>query len=86
MSELRDRLQNIFRQVFGDPDIVLRDDMTADHVDGWDSLAHVDLMVAIEKGFGIKFATAEMSKMKEPGQNVGTLIQLIERKVNKKQG
>jgi len=65
---------------------VLRDDMTADHVDGWDSLAHVDLMVAIEKGFGIKFATAEMSKMKEPGQNVGTLIQLIERKVNKKQG
>ncbi len=84
MSDIRDRLQTIFRQVFGDPDIVLRDDMTGADVDGWDSLAHINLIIAVEKGMGIKFATAEISKMKEPGQNVGTFLKLIESKVDKK--
>jgi acyl carrier protein len=62
MSELRDRLQNVFRQVFDDPDMVLRDAMTADDVDGWDSLVHVDLMVAVENEFGVKFATGPFQK------------------------
>jgi len=84
MSDLRDRLQGIFRQVFDDPELVLRDEMTADDIDGWDSLAHINLIVAVEKGMGIKFATAEISKMKEPGQNVGLFIQLIENKIRKK--
>ena len=84
MNDLRDRLQNIFRQVFGDPGLVLHDDMTADDVDGWDSLAHINLIIAVEKGMGIKFATAEISKMKEPGQNVGTFRNLIESKISKK--
>jgi acyl carrier protein len=84
MSDLRDRLQHIFRQVFTDPDIVLRDNMTGADVDGWDSLAHINLIIAVEKGMGIKFATAEISKMKEPGQNVGTFIQLVESKIEKK--
>ena len=81
MDDLHDRLQSIFRQVFSDPDIVLRDDMTGNDVDGWDSLAHINLIIAVEKGMGIKFATAEISKMKEPGQNVGTFIRLIESKI-----
>ncbi len=84
MTELRERLQTIFRHVFADPDIVLRDDMTGADVDGWDSLAHINLIIAVEKGMGIKFATAEISKMKEPGQNVGTFLQLIQSKIGKK--
>jgi len=55
--------------------------MTAADVDGWDSLAHINLIIAVERKLGIKFATAEISRMKEPDQNVGTFLRLIESKV-----
>jgi acyl carrier protein len=84
MSDLRNRVQSIFQQVFNDPELVLRDEMSAADVDGWDSLAHINLIIAVEKAMGIKFATAEISKMKEPSQNAGTFIRLIESKIGKK--
>jgi len=74
-------VQDIFRDVFDDPAIVLRDDMTAGDVDGWDSLAHINLIIAVERKLGVKFATAEISRMKEPGQNAGSFLRLIEAKV-----
>ena len=48
MRDVRAELQEIFRQVFDDPTIVLRDDMTAADVEGWDSVTHIDLLIAIE--------------------------------------
>ena len=83
MNDVGARVQEIFRSVFGDPSIELRDDMTADDVDGWDSLAHINLIVALERGLGIRFATAEISKMKEAGQTVGDLLRVIEAKAAK---
>ena len=67
--------------MFGDPDLVLREEMTAGDVPGWESLSHINLIIAIEKRFGIRFATTEISRLKESGQNVGTLFRLIEAKV-----
>ena len=84
MTEIREKIRSIFRQVFGDPNFELRDELTAEDVDGWDSLAHINLIIAIEKGMGVKFATAEISRMKEAGQNVGGLVRLINSKVAKK--
>jgi len=81
MSELRERVQAIFRSVFGDDTLVLSDGMTAADVDGWDSLAHINLIIAIEQKLGVKFATAEISRLKEPGQNVGSFLKLIEGKM-----
>jgi acyl carrier protein len=83
MSDVRERLQETFRQVFGDPQLVLRDDMTAADVDGWDSLAHINLIIAVERGLKIKFATAEISRLKEPGQNVGSFLRLVESKLQR---
>jgi acyl carrier protein len=80
MPDIRERVQDIFREVFDDPAIVLRDDMTAADVDGWDSLAHINLIIAVERKLGIKFATAEISRMKEAGQNVGSFLRLIQAK------
>jgi acyl carrier protein len=80
-SELNSKLQSVMQQVFGDPALVLNDAMTADDIEGWDSLAHVNLVIAIEKRFGIKFAMAEIAALKEPGQNIGTFKQLIAKKV-----
>lgn len=80
MQTLRNDVQQVFRDVFGEDQIVLTDDMTADDIPGWDSLGHLNLIIAIEKRFGIKFATAEISRLKDDGQNVGTLLALIARK------
>jgi acyl carrier protein len=81
LRDVRVELQEIFRQVFDDPTIVLKDEMTAADVDGWDSVTHIDLLIAIERTMGIKFATAEMSRLKEPDQNIGSFIRLVESKL-----
>jgi len=83
MNDLRQRLQNVFRDVFDDPELVIEDDMTGRDIDGWDSLTHINLIVAIERAIAIKFATAEISRMKEPGQNVGTFLDLVESKISR---
>jgi acyl carrier protein len=67
------RLAGIFRTLFNDPTIELRDNLTARDVDGWDSLNHVNLMILIEDEFGVRFTTAEVSAL----QDVGELKRLI---------
>lgn len=81
MSDLRADMQEVFCEVFDDDQIELRDEMTATDIYGWDSLNHINLIIAIERRFKIKFATAEISKLKEPGQNIGTMLQLISQKL-----
>jgi len=81
VRDVRAELQEIFRQVFDDPTIVLKDEMTAADVEGWDSVTHIDLLIAVERALGIKFATAEMSRLKEPDQNIGSFIRMIESKL-----
>lgn len=80
MDDLQNNIQEVFRDVFEDDGFVLREDMTAADVDGWDSLTHVNLIIAIEKKLGIRFATAEISRLNEPGQNVGSLLEMVRRK------
>jgi len=71
-----EKLTGIFRTVFDNEDINLRPDMTANDVDGWDSLAQVNLILAVEKGFGIRFSQKELLTFK----NVGDLLRSIEQK------
>lgn len=70
------RMNDILREVFDDDDIVARPDLTADEVDGWDSFAHLRVIFAVERAFGVEFAAAQVDKLK----NVGELVELIERK------
>lgn len=80
MDEARVQVEAVFREVFGDESLVLQDDMTANDVEGWDSLMHVNLIIAIEKRFGIRFATAEISRLSDEGQNIRALLELVTRK------
>lgn len=70
-------LTPIFRDVLDLADLKLVADSNAQNVDGWDSLAHVNLIVAIEKHYKIKFALGELQGLK----NVGEMADLIQRKV-----
>jgi len=71
-----EQLTAIFRQVFDDDSIELNRDTTANDVDGWDSLTHMNLVAAVEMAFKIRIALGEISSLK----NVGHLADLIDRK------
>lgn len=73
----KDRLQEVFRTVFEDDEIEISNETTADDIDAWDSLTHVQLIVSVEKEFSLKFSTVEVMKLK----NVGDFIALIEKKL-----
>jgi acyl carrier protein len=77
MSELLETVITVVRDVFGDDQIELTETTTADDVEGWDSLMHLNLIIALEKRFAVRFSTAEISDLKADGQNVGSLLQLI---------
>jgi acyl carrier protein len=80
MDPYREQVQDAFRDVFDDPSLILRDEMTADDIIGWDSLAHINLIIAIERRLRVRFATAEISRLKENGANIGSLLDLVARK------
>jgi acyl carrier protein len=73
---IMDSLTEVFRSVFEDNSIVLKPEMTANDVEGWDSLSHVVLILAIENRFDIKFNQKELLTQK----NVGDLLRSIESK------
>lgn len=76
-SEIYERLTKIFHDVLDDDSIVLTPELTANDVKEWDSFNHINLIVAIEQAFKIKFQTAELESMK----NVGHLVALIKKKI-----
>lgn len=70
-------LTGIFRDILDEDTLELRPGLTAAEVPEWDSFNHINLIVAIEAKFGIKFQTAELESM----QTVGHLADLIQAKL-----
>jgi acyl carrier protein len=73
-----DVLTQVFRQVFDDPGITLAPETTADDVEGWDSLSHINLIMAVENQFNIRFNQKEVIGFK----NVGDLARCVEKKIS----
>ena len=69
-------LTSVFREVFDDDELELKPEMTADDIDGWDSLTHIRLILSVQKAFSIKFSPVDMSRLK----TVGDLIVLTRNK------
>ena len=74
---VKETLTEVFQDVFDDDELELFDEMTAEDVEEWTSLTHIQLIVAVEKKFNVKFTTVEVMKLK----NVGEFIGLIEKKL-----
>ena len=71
------QLTPIFHDLFDDNTIVLNPGLTAADVPEWDSFNHINLIVAVEARFGVKFQTAELESM----QTVGHLADLVQSKL-----
>lgn len=75
--EILNRVQEVFRNELETEDLVLNDETTANDVEEWDSLSHVQLVVALEKVFSIKFTSREILSW----DNIGDLVDCIEKKL-----
>jgi acyl carrier protein len=75
-----EKLNPIFRQVFEDDNIIVRSGTTADDIDAWDSLSHINLVMAVELEFKVRFALGELQSLK----NVGQMADHIDKKLAKK--
>lgn len=68
----------IFEEVFDQEGLIITPESTADDVEGWDSLSHVTMLMAVENHFNIEFKAYEIAKLK----NVGALVVLVENKLS----
>jgi acyl carrier protein len=75
--QILEQLTEIFREIFDNNSIVLKPETTAQDIAEWDSFNHINIIVAVEVRFGIKFQTAETEEL----ENVGHLVELIQRKL-----
>ena len=78
-KEIFEKLNNVFRDVFDDESIVVTDATTSNDIEDWDSLEHINLIVAVEQEFGMKFNMGEVTTMK----NVGEMADIIENRLAK---
>ena len=76
-EEVFQKLNSVFQDVFDDDTIVVRDETTAADIEDWDSLEHINLMVAIEKDFGMRFNMAEVTGLKNVGEMVDVILKRL---------
>jgi acyl carrier protein len=74
MTNTLEKLNQVFQDLFDDDELEVNRDTQAEDVEGWDSVTHVSLMIKVEKVFGLKFTSAQVSSLK----NVGELVDLID--------
>lgn len=78
MENIRQEVNQIFQHIFNNEQLQVADSMTANDIDGWDSLTHVDLISEIERHFAIKFKLRDITSMKD----VGSLIRIVGEKIS----
>jgi acyl carrier protein len=77
-----EQVADVIRNVLDKPDLAITPDTSAADVAEWDSFNHINITVAIEAAFGIKFKAAEVEELR----NVGELVALVEKKLATKKG
>ena len=76
-EEVFEKLNEVFRDVFDDDSITVADATTANDIEEWDSLEHINLLAAIEQEFGMKFSMGQVVSMKNVGEMADIIISQI---------
>ena len=72
------RIKQVFREVFADENIEINPSTSAEDIEEWDSLNHIQLVLSIEKTLNVRFKTGEIQSLKD----VGEMVVLLEEKIN----
>ena len=75
-EEVFERLNKVFQEVFDDETIEVNDDTTSEDIDDWDSIEHINLIVAVEEEFSIKIPMGKVVTMKNVGEMADIILQL----------
>ena len=75
-DEVLSNVQDIFRDIFDEKDLIIENGTTSNDIEGWDSLNHIGIISAAEKEFRIKFALGELSTLKDVGSMIDLIIEL----------
>jgi acyl carrier protein len=75
MEETLPRLERLFRDVLGNPRLVLTAESNAESIEGYDSIVHINIISAIEQEFDVRFELKDILAL----ENAGDVIALIER-------
>ncbi|MDF1876054.1 acyl carrier protein [Sulfurimonas sp. SAG-AH-194-I05] len=76
-EEMLNGVQDIFRDIFDEDDMLIEDKTSSDDVKEWDSLNHINLVSAIEKEFKIRFALGELMALKDVGAMVDLMVKKL---------
>lgn len=76
-EEVFGKLNEVFRDVFDEEDITVTETTTADDIEDWDSLEHINLMAAVEQEFGIKFTMGQIVTMKNVGEMATIILEKL---------
>jgi len=76
-AEVYEQLTEIFQDFFANSSIVLKPETVAKDIEGWDSLNHLSLMIAVESRFGVKFRASEIEKLTNVGGLVGSILRKL---------
>ena len=75
-TDILNKLNDIFIDVLDLDEISLTDVTTADDIEEWDSLSHIQLVVAVEKAFGVHFSSLDIMKWRNVGEMVDSIVRL----------
>jgi acyl carrier protein len=70
-------LQNIVRDVLDNEQVIITEQTRSADVPGWDSMAHINIVIAVEERFGVRFSSADLARLRGDGQAIDALVDLI---------
>lgn len=76
-EEIFNKVQDIFRDIFDEDELVIQESSSSDDIEDWDSLNHINLVSAIEKEFKIRFALGELQSLKDVGSMIDLMLQKL---------
>jgi len=76
-EEVFNGVQDIFRDIFDEDDMIIKDSTNSDEIEDWDSLNHINLVSAIEKEFKIRFTLGELVGFKDVEAMVSLMMNKI---------
>ncbi len=77
LDQVLSEVTQLVRDTLRDPSIQLQYETTAKEVKEWDSLNHIEIVVAVEKHFGIRFNFAELQRFKNVGQMCDSIVKRV---------
>ena len=76
-TEISDRVQDIFRDVFDDEELLINDSTNSENIEDWDSLNHINLVTLIEKEFKVRFGLGEIANLNDVGEMIDLILSKI---------